>query len=62
METKQFKKVDVNLLQTIMEVLAKSKTDLNFLQLQEIFKQIQQSENINDSDKNLEDDKVKSKE
>ncbi|WP_010662554.1 hypothetical protein [Marinilabilia salmonicolor] len=45
-QKKQYKKVDVQVLQNLIEVIARSKTELTFLQIQELIKMVQESENI----------------
>lgn len=55
-QKKQYKKVDVQLLQNMVEVIARSNTDLNFLQIQEIIKQVQESEDIEEDDDSVENE------
>ena len=49
-QQKQYKKVDIQLLQHLIEVIARSKTDLTYLQMQEVFKMVQESEDIEEDD------------
>ncbi len=43
---KQFKKIDAQLLQYLMEVIAQSHTKLTFLEIQELFKAVQGCEDV----------------